>query len=84
LPSVDNYTPEYYGLDTLSCGWDVSASALMDERQISYVASKSLSSSSYREVKNEEALAKDTMSVLRWPYTESPRAYSIAKLNFLK
>jgi hypothetical protein len=33
------------------------------ERQISSIANKSLSSSSYKELKNEEALAKDTMSV---------------------
>jgi hypothetical protein len=64
LPAVDKYKPEYYRLDTLSCGRGVSASVLRDERQISSVAPKSLSSSSYKELKNEEALAKDTMSVL--------------------
>jgi hypothetical protein len=53
-------------LDTSSCGRDVSASILRDERQLSSIASKSLSSSSYKELKNEEALAKDTMSVLSY------------------
>jgi hypothetical protein len=61
LPVVDKYKPEYYRLDTLFCGRDVSASFLMDERQISSIANKSLSSSSYKELKNEEHLAKDTM-----------------------
>jgi hypothetical protein len=37
-----------------------------DERQISSIASKSLSFSSCMELKNEEALAKDTMSVLSY------------------
>jgi Flp pilus assembly protein TadB len=44
-------------------GTDVYASVLWDERNS--IANKSLSSSSYKELKNEEALAtKDTMSVL--------------------
>jgi hypothetical protein len=63
---VDKYKPEYYRLDTLSCGRDISASVLRDERQISSIAPKSLSSSAYKELKNEEALAKDTMSVLSY------------------
>jgi hypothetical protein len=66
LPAVDKYKPEYYRLDTSSCGRDVSASVLRDERQISYIAFKSLNSSPYKELKNEEALAKDTMSVLSY------------------
>jgi hypothetical protein len=53
--------PEYYRLDTSSCGRDDSASVHRDERQISYIASKSLRSS-YEKLKNEEALAKDTTS----------------------
>jgi hypothetical protein len=64
LPAIDKFKPEYYWLDTSSCGRDVCASVLRDERQISSIASKSLSSSSYKELKNEEALAKDTLSVL--------------------
>jgi hypothetical protein len=63
LPAVDKYKPEYNRLDTSSCSRDVSASVLRDERQISSIASKSFSSSSYKELKKEEALAKDTMSV---------------------
>jgi hypothetical protein len=66
LPAVDKNRPEYYRLDTSSCGRDVSASVLRDERQISSIASKSLSSSSYTELKNEEALAKYTLSVLSY------------------
>jgi hypothetical protein len=66
LLAVDKYKPEYYRLDTLSCGRDISASILRDERQISYIAPKSLTSSSYKELKNEVALAKDTMSVLSY------------------
>jgi hypothetical protein len=67
LPPVDKYKPEYYRLDTSSCGRDVSASVLRVERQISSIANKALSSSSYKELKNEEALAgKDTMSVLSY------------------
>jgi hypothetical protein len=53
LPAVDKYMPEYYRLDTLSCGRDVSVSVLRDERQISSIANKSLSSSSYKALKNE-------------------------------
>jgi hypothetical protein len=34
LPAVDKYEPDYYKLDTLSCGRDISASILRDERQI--------------------------------------------------
>jgi hypothetical protein len=45
----------------LSCGRDISASVLRDKIQISSIAS-----SSYKELKNEEALAKDTMSVLSY------------------
>jgi hypothetical protein len=63
---VDKYKPEYCRLDTLSCGRDISASVLGDERQISYIASKSLASSAYKELKNEEALANNTMSVLSY------------------
>jgi hypothetical protein len=63
---VDKYKPEYYRLDTLSCGGDISASVLRDERQISSIAPKSLASSAYKELKNEEALAKDTMSILSY------------------
>jgi hypothetical protein len=66
LPAVDKYKPEYFRLDTLSCGRDISASVLRDERQIGSIAPQSLTSSSYRELKNEEALAKDTMSVLNY------------------
>jgi hypothetical protein len=66
LPAVDKYKPEYYILDTSSCGRDVSASVLRDEIQISYIASKSLNSSSYKVLKNEDALANDTMSVLSY------------------
>jgi hypothetical protein len=67
LPSVNKYKPEYYRLDTSSCSRDdVSASIIRDERQISSIASKSLSSSSYKELKNEEAQAKDTMNVLSY------------------
>jgi hypothetical protein len=57
LPAVEKYKPEYYRLDTLSCGRDISASVLRDERRIG---------SSYKELNNEEALAKDTMSVLSY------------------
>jgi hypothetical protein len=65
LPAVDKYKPEYYRLDSSSCGRGVSASVLRDERQVSsIIAFKSLNSSSYKELKNKEALAKDTMSVL--------------------
>jgi hypothetical protein len=53
-------------LDTSSCSRDIYASVLRDERQISSIASKSLNSSSYKELKNKEALAKDTMSVLSY------------------
>jgi hypothetical protein len=66
LPAVDKCKPEYYRLDTSSCGRDVSASILRDERLISSIANKSLSSSSYKELKNEEDLAKDAMSVLSY------------------
>jgi thiazole synthase ThiGH ThiG subunit len=66
LPAIDKYKPEYYRLDTSSCGRDVSASVLWDEIQISSIASKSLISSSYEELKNEETLVKDTMSVLSY------------------
>jgi hypothetical protein len=66
LPAVDKYKPEYFRLDTLSCSRDISASILRDERQISSIAPKSLTFSSYKELKNEEALAKDTMSVLSY------------------
>jgi hypothetical protein len=59
LPDVDKYKPEYYRLDSLSCGRDISA-------QIDSIAPKSLTSSSYRELKNEEALAKDTMRFLSY------------------
>jgi hypothetical protein len=44
---------------------DISASVLRDEIQIGSIAPKSVTSS-YRELKNEEALAKDTMSVLSY------------------
>jgi hypothetical protein len=54
------------GLILLSCSRDISASVLGDERQISSIASKSLSSSSYKELNNKEALAKDTLSVLSY------------------
>jgi hypothetical protein len=57
LPSVDKYKPEYYRLDTSTCGRDVSAFILRDERQISSIAIKSISSSYYKELKNKEALA---------------------------
>jgi hypothetical protein len=50
------YKPEYYRLDTLSGGRGISA-------LIGSIAPKSLTSSSYRELKNKEALAKDTMRV---------------------
>jgi hypothetical protein len=60
LPAVDKYKPEYYRLDTLSCGSDISASFLRDERQISSIAPKSLASSSYKELKNEEAQHSNT------------------------
>jgi hypothetical protein len=43
-----------------------SASVLRDERQISSIANKSLISCSYKELKNEEALARDSMSVLSY------------------
>jgi hypothetical protein len=68
LPAVDKYKPEYFRHDSLSCGRDLSTSALRDERQIGSIAPRSLTltSSSYRELKNEEALAKDTMSVLSY------------------
>jgi hypothetical protein len=66
LPAVDKYKPEYYRLDSLSCGRDISASVVRDERQMSAIAPKSLASSSYKELNNEEALAKDTMSVLSY------------------
>jgi hypothetical protein len=62
----DKYKPEYYRLDTFSCSRDISASVLRDKRQISSISSKSLTSSSYNKLKNEEALAKDTMSVLSY------------------
>jgi hypothetical protein len=55
---VDKYKPEYYRLDNLSCGWDISASVLRDERQICSIAPKSLASSAYKELKNEEVLAR--------------------------
>jgi hypothetical protein len=42
LRPVDKFKPEYCRLDTSSCGRDVSASVLRDERQISSIASKSL------------------------------------------
>jgi hypothetical protein len=79
LPTVDKYKPEYYSLDTSSCGRDISASVLTDERQIRYIASKSLISSSYMELNNEEALAKTPwvfFATARWPCMESPRAFS--------
>jgi hypothetical protein len=66
LPAVDKNKPENYRLDTLSCGREIYAFVLRDERQISSIAPKSLASSSYKELKNEEALAKDTMSVLSY------------------
>jgi hypothetical protein len=47
LPAVDEYKPEYFRLDTLYCGRDLSASTLRDERQIGSIAPKSLTSSSY-------------------------------------
>jgi hypothetical protein len=39
LPAVDKYKPEYYWLDTSSCGRDVSSSVLWGMRQISSIAS---------------------------------------------
>jgi hypothetical protein len=66
LPAVDKYKPDYYRLDTLSCGRDISASVLRDERQIGSIAPKALASASYKELKNEEALAKDTTNVLSY------------------
>jgi hypothetical protein len=63
---VDKYKPDYYRLDTVSCGRDISASVLKDERQISSIAPTSLASSAYKELKNEEALAKDTVCVLSY------------------
>jgi hypothetical protein len=51
---VVKYKPDYYRLDTLSCGRNISASILMDKRQISSIASKSLASSAYKELKNED------------------------------
>jgi hypothetical protein len=44
---------------------DISASVLRDERQISSIAPKALASS-YKELKNDEALAKDTTNVLSY------------------
>jgi hypothetical protein len=38
LPAVDKYKPEYYRLDTLSCGRNISASVLRHERQIGSIA----------------------------------------------
>jgi hypothetical protein len=70
LPAADKYKPEYYKLDTSSCGRVVSASVLQDERQISSIAQKSLGSSSYKELKNKEALAKDTLSLSVLCYCE--------------
>jgi hypothetical protein len=58
-------------LDTLSCGRDISASFLRDERQISSIAPKSLASSSYKEFKNEEALAKDYCELALYGISES-------------
>jgi hypothetical protein len=51
----------------LSYGRDIlSASVLSDEKQMSSIAPKSPASSAYKELKNEEALAKDTISVLSY------------------
>jgi hypothetical protein len=66
LPTVDKYKPEYFRLDTLSYCRDLSASVLRDERQIGSIVPTSLTSSSYRELKNVEALAKDAMSILSY------------------
>jgi hypothetical protein len=61
---------------------------LRDERQISSIAPKALASSSYKELKNEEALAKDTTNVLSYCelalYMAYLRALSRAIRNFLK
>jgi hypothetical protein len=85
LPAVDKYKPDYYRIDTSSCGRDTSVSVLRDERQVSTLASKASASPAYKELKNEELRTLlASLAIVRWPSTAFLKAFVRVESLYMK